>query len=675
MQSRTSGEMIEKKVGGKASLMGGDAFLQKVDYLYNIRGWLTDINNVNSLAEPNAPQDLFAFKLNYNAVQDDMDGMVKPLYNGNISETFWRTSSDNIKRKYGYRYDYQNRILGAYYQLPSTAIKRASSYNAHYSYDSNGNLLSLKRNGIQDIAHSVIEMDDLTYTYDLGNKLKKVSDATSYSEGYNDYHTDVNVDDFEYDDYGNMIVNRDKRILNIQYNHLNLPTKITFAGLGTIEYLYDAIGTKLQKTVVDNNSSTSSSQYRKGFQYTDGALDFFPTAEGYVKVLNSGNTQKYHYVYNFTDHLGNIRLKYTLHPQTNVLSILEEDHYYPYGLKHEGYNPLHEIVGIDGQVGTIILMQANAVLGDSYKYKFGGMEYSDEFDINTYDFGARNYDPALGRWMNMDPLAEMMRRHSPYNYAFNNPIFWIDPDGMRPRDSSDGYTPRSSGTAKSTATERYDFGSIQSDNTFDSASSGDSNNAQSGASTNAAAYSKAFKQAGEDMANADLSIMSEKDENAGCTPPCGGGGNINWNQVITGSASMLGGTLLTVSGGAAVLTGVGAPAGGAGIIIGVPAIGFGFANVIEGFRGGEQSIPHGLFEAVDVGFNGDGTFGQMTDVFSGGLPKNITTGVIMGIGLYNSNVGQGMINTSSRRNFSSSSNSPREILQDNTRVRKPLINY
>ena len=66
------------------------------------------------------------------------------------------------------------------------------------------------------------------------------------------------------------------------------------------------------------------------------------------------------------------------------------------------------------------------------KYKFGGKEYNEELGLEWYDVSARNYDPALGRWMNLDPLAETMRRHSPYNFGFDNPIYFQDYDGMAP---------------------------------------------------------------------------------------------------------------------------------------------------------------------------------------------------------------------------------------------------
>ncbi|BFP41150.1 hypothetical protein FGF1_19950 [Flavobacteriaceae bacterium GF1] len=523
------GQLARKKVGGGST--ASPTALQNVDYRYNVRGWLTKINDPANLGT-----DLFGFKINYNTVAHSGT----KLYNGNIAETEWRTANtDNSLKWYRYGYDALNRL--------TSATANSSNYSVSgISYDKMGNILALTRKGhTNGGATSFGTMDHLVYTYDSGNKLTKVLDNGNDTYGFRDGTT--NGQDYWYDANGNMVRDLNKGIGTtsvdgIGHNHLNLPTEVKFDNSSTkkITYIYDALGTKLKKMTYNNGVSTTT-DYAGNYIYENNALQFFTHPEGYVMPNTSGG---YDYVYQYRDHLGNVRLAYKDNALTNDnfetgldgwhgqsasvvlengrlkvtvddrwnaaqkyvnvsigdvieyrleldkgtteklvlvmyehdsnyvrlkgalastdasglvtgsytvtagtklrlkvekglasdngtdtyfyldnvyvtkgdVEILEENNYYPFGLQHKGYNSNVSSLG-------------NSV---AQRWKFGGKEYQEELGLNWYDITARNYDPALGRWMNLDPLAEQMRRHSLYNFAFDNPIYFQDYDGMAP---------------------------------------------------------------------------------------------------------------------------------------------------------------------------------------------------------------------------------------------------
>ncbi|CAL2106951.1 RHS repeat-associated core domain-containing protein [Tenacibaculum sp. 190524A02b] len=415
------GQLKSKEVGGTNSP------LQTVDYSYNVRGWLKNINE-DSNANDN---DLFNFRLHYNDVTD----VNKRLYNGNIAQTSWNSltvnSSGNPKStQYSYTYDALNRIIGA---IDNTGRYNLGGFDASgvltnpISYDKNGNILSLLRKGhlTADVS-SFGTMDNLAYTYDTGNKLEKVTDTATSNEGFKD---GANTgDDYEYDANGNMIKDHNKGISNITYNHLNLPTKVTINGK-ILEYIYDASGTKIAK-INKGRSDNPTTEYAGNFIYKKTSdrggininLEFFNHPEGYVKpVIASGSAaiSSFDYVYQYKDHLGNVRLSYTDANKNGSIAtseIIEESNYYPFGLKHKGYNNNVSSLG-------------NAT---AQKFKYNGKELNESLDYNMYEYESRHYDASLGRFVVLDRLSEEFQFQSPYVYAANDPIAFIDKNGDGP---------------------------------------------------------------------------------------------------------------------------------------------------------------------------------------------------------------------------------------------------
>jgi RHS repeat-associated protein len=355
--------------------------------------------------------DLFGMDILYQQGFSGLNGT--PQFNGVVSGIKWQVKGNNPGiRGYGFQYDDHYQLTDAKYakqgmpHIWNLEVDRFSE--KEIGYDANGNITQLKRYGViaeqnGQYVHGL--MDNLTYQYyDDGNQLKVVQDAfPDPSFIGNDFrdNTSTGSNEYTYDANGNMITDANKGI-TVTYNHLNLPVIVDFGSNKKIQYLYSAAGTRIKKTVI-TGSTTVTQHYAGNIVYNGSQLEYILTSEG--RIRKEGTQFKYEYF--IKDHLGNVRVIFGK-GANGLPQILQEDHYYPFGLTYMG--------ALNYNYGT----QENKLL-------FQSKELQDEHNLQWHDFGARMYDAQLGRWHSPDP---MLQYSSPYLAMGNSPTNGTDPSGM-----------------------------------------------------------------------------------------------------------------------------------------------------------------------------------------------------------------------------------------------------
>lgn len=367
--------------------------LQTVNYDYNVRGQMNCVNCRNKLAYPNLKEnDFFSMKLGY---QDD-----NRYYDGNVSYQTWKTPIANKQQQYKYSYDGASRILKAAYN----GITGSNFSLDTVRYDRNGNILQLKRQTI----------DNLSYSY-TGNRLLSVTDSGT-SGGFNDGNT--SGDDFEYWDNGALRKDKNKGIDSIVYNSfLKKVSRVKFTNGSWINFYYDGTGTLLKRKLSNGEE----------WIYQDELLlrnkKFYQLAhdEGRMSYDTVGNN--WIFEFDYRDHVGNLRLSFRDSLAAPVSGVYKP----PVVVQSNDYDPW----GLD-----INRFQQNK----PNNFKFSSKEQYSDFGLGLYNFGARMYDPAIGRWNAIDDLANKWNIVSPYTYALNSPIRLVDPDGRDIYNTSDGVT-------------------------------------------------------------------------------------------------------------------------------------------------------------------------------------------------------------------------------------------
>jgi len=397
---------------GNTYLAGiGNSFAQVQEFRYTIKGQLASINN-GTLTYDNGvtqsdPYALFGESITYSETSPIG---ASPQYNGNISGLTWRNKIEESglpspttgPQGYAFTYDNVDRLAQTTYYTntgswtPSTSGALTERIG---HYDEMGNIDSLQRKDKNGNS-----LNTLGYTYqDSGNQLLSVNDAGSQNISGS----------FTYDGNGNMTSDTHKNI-TVTYNYLDLPDTVK-QSTSELVFTYDAMGNKLYKQLITAGTVVSQRHYIDDAELVatssvayDGHVESIAMDEGRI-VNTTGNN--YIYEYYLQDHLYNNRVAFRADTLGNV-TLSQVQNYYPFG----------------ADMGDSTM---NYALTPINQYKYSGKEWQPELNLNTYDFGARHYEPILARWMVIDPLAEESADLSPYDYVANNPMNFTDPDGMQ----------------------------------------------------------------------------------------------------------------------------------------------------------------------------------------------------------------------------------------------------
>ena len=379
-----------------------------VTYAYDLHGWTTAIT-ANSFQE-----ELFY-----------AGGPGTPRWNGNISAIRWKDKTSRAIRGYRLGYDGANRLVQAIYGQSNALTTYVGRFSESFGYDSMGNVTGITRSGKTSSGGYGV-MDNLTLTYD-GNRLEGVTETVAdYDFAGSFEYKRANGSQYIYNANGSLVADKSRGIAYITYDANGNPSRIYFTNGSQTRYTYSAAGEKLlvEHYVAAPNVTVpfgaepdaltqgqvmyaGSTQYLLGGSLVmrDGMVDRYLLDGGYAKATAANpTTYSFEFYYYNRDHLGNIR-----EVVDSAGTVKQVTNYYP--------------------SGTPYADPAAVMNAGMQPYKYNGKELDRMHGLDTYDYGARQYDPVTARWDRMDPLCEKYYSMSPYVYCGGNPVRYVDPDG------------------------------------------------------------------------------------------------------------------------------------------------------------------------------------------------------------------------------------------------------